>query len=283
MLKLVSIQANIAILGIGNMGEAIMTGLLESNHKIKISVTTRTIDSANKIGLVSQNLEGFLHIASLEAHPQANIEAVEAADIVILAVKPAGIIALAKEIAPHLKKNALIISVAAGTSTHSLSLALQGMRIIRAMPNTPSKIGKGVTGISAGARATDADIQLAKELFESIGEVVVIDESQLDLLSAISGSGPAYFYLFVERFIDAAIAAGLSPEIAHTLVAETFIGSAALLDYSEQSPAELRRAVTSPKGTTEQAIAVFEEADWTGLIRSAMRAAVARAKELNQG
>ncbi|MBX3312430.1 MAG: pyrroline-5-carboxylate reductase [Microbacteriaceae bacterium] len=271
------------MLGTGNMGEAIMTGLLDSEHKIQISVTTRSINSANKIGLVSQNLEGFLQIASLEAHPDANIEAVKDADIVILAVKPIALIALAKEIAPHLKKDALVISVAAGTSTHSLSLALPGMRIIRAMPNTPAKIGKGVTGISAGARATDADIQLAKELFESIGAVAVIDESQLDLLSAVSGSGPAYFYLFVERFTDAAIAAGLEPEAARTLVEETFIGSAALLDHENEAPAELRRAVTSPKGTTEQAIAVFEEADLTTLIRSAMRAAVARAKELNQG
>jgi pyrroline-5-carboxylate reductase len=151
------------------------------------------------------------------------------------------------------------------------------------MPNTPAIVGKGVTGLSAGTRSSAEDLGVASALFATVGDVVVVPESKIDALSTISGSGPAYVYYLIEELTRTAVDLGFTPEQAATMVNGTFLGSAELLVSSGRTPQELRRQVTSPKGTTERAIAELEKADLKGLFDRATAAALARAKELAAG
>ena len=155
--------------------------------------------------------------------------------------------------------------------------------VLRAMPNTPAVVGRAVTGIAAGSRATDSDVALARSLFETVGTVLEVPEGKIDALSTISGSGPAYVFYLIEQFERTAVDLGFTPDEASTMVRGTFLGAAELLVESGDDPAELRRRVTSPKGTTERAIDVLESADLKSLFDKATAAALARAKELAKG
>ncbi|MBX3093304.1 MAG: pyrroline-5-carboxylate reductase [Cryobacterium sp.] len=267
----------IAILGAGAMGGAIAQGLLAPSVTVTggIRVTNRSREKAEALagaGLVS---------LALADDPHANLKAVAGAHIVIVAVKPAMIVDLLTEIGGALEHDAIVVSVAAGVTTATMEAALPAsIAVLRAMPNTPAHVGLGVTGIAAGSRATDADLALAEQLFGTVGETITLAEGRIDALSAVSGSGPAYVYLFMEKFTEAALALGFSETEARTMVESTFRGASELLVASGSSPAELRRQVTSPKGTTEQAIAVFEAAGLTGVFERATAAAIARAREL---
>jgi len=152
--------------------------------------------------------------------------------------------------------------------------------VIRSMPNTPAVVGMAVTGLSAGTRSTDAQMQLATALFETVGEVLVVPEEKIDALSTISGSGPAYVFYLIEQLTLAAIDKGFTPAEAATMVNGTFLGASALLAVSDLTPSELRRQVTSPKGTTERAVQQLETGDLKGLFDRATDAALARAREL---
>jgi len=154
---------------------------------------------------------------------------------------------------------------------------------LRSMPNTPSVVGLGVTGLAAGSRASDADAALVRSLFETVGAVIELPESQIDALSTISGSGPAYVFFLIERLSDTALGLGFSEEQARLMVEQTFRGASELLAASDVGPAELRRRVTSPRGTTERAIGVLESADLTALFDKATAAALARAAEMARG
>ena len=151
------------------------------------------------------------------------------------------------------------------------------------MPNTPALVGRGVTGLAAGSHADAAVVATVRRLFETVGTVVEVPESEIDALSTISGSGPAYFFLLVEEFTKAAVAKGFAQPEARLMAEQTFIGAAALLEASGDDPAELRRRVTSPKGTTERAIAVLQDARLDDVFAEATDAALARAKELAAG
>ncbi|MGY6497110.1 MAG: pyrroline-5-carboxylate reductase family protein, partial [Microcella sp.] len=155
--------------------------------------------------------------------------------------------------------------------------------VVRAMPNTPSLVGRGVTGVSGGARSTAAHLALADDLFRLVGTVVELPESQIDALSTISGSGPAYVFLLIEEFTRAAQAMGFDEDVARLMAEQTFIGATALLEASGEDPEELRRRVTSPKGTTERAVAVLQEAELAAVFTRAAEAAHARARELAAG
>ncbi len=156
----------------------------------------------------------------------------------------------------------MLVSVAVGTTTASMeSRVPAGVRVVRALPNTPIGVGHGVTGVSAGASADADAVALASSVFTASGQVIEVPETQLDALSAVSGSGPAYVFLLVEEWQRAAEALGFTPEQAATMVQGTFRGAVELLDRSDREPADLRRAVTSPKGTTERAVAVLQDAD----------------------
>ena len=181
-----------------------------------------------------------------------------------------------------LDPDAVLVSIAAGVTIARME-ALSRNVVVRTMPNTPSTVGRGITGIAPGTRATASVIALVSRLFETVGSVLVVPESKIDALSAVSGSGPAYVYLLIEELTEAARRLGFSDREAQMLATGTFVGAGALLESSGEDPAELRRRVTSPKGTTERAITVLSEADLAGLFERAAAAAIARARELAAG
>jgi pyrroline-5-carboxylate reductase len=269
----------LAILGAGSMGGAILQGVVASGLAPRVVVTNRT--SAKAAALAG--LAGVESVA-LEDEPGANARAAAEADIVLVGVKPGMVPDLLGEIAPRLRPGALVVSLAAGVTLATFE-GILGDRVVslRAMPNTPAVVGKAVTGLAASAAASGADVALVRRLFETVGAVVEVPESQIDALSTISGSGPAYVFLLVEALTAAAEAQGFTPAEARVLAEQTFVGAAALLAASGEDPAELRRRVTSPKGTTERAVAVLQEADLAGLFGRATDAALARARELAAG
>jgi pyrroline-5-carboxylate reductase len=269
----------IAILGTGSMGKAILAGLVQSGTKpTKIRVTTKTQESADAISS-AQGVEAI----SLEKDAAANAAAVKDAELVILAVKPNLILETLKIVATDIKPGSLVVSVAAGITTKAMEEVLGGqVAVVRAMPNTPSVLGLGLTGISAGSNVSKEQLELAVKLFSSVGKVLVVDESKIDALSTISGSGPAYVFYFAEKLITAAKSLGFSDQEASLMVKETFLGSATLLATSPSSPEELRQQVTSPNGTTMQATGRFDKADLEKVFIEATEAALARAKELGK-
>ena len=203
----------------------------------------------------------------------------------VLAVKPQVFPSAAEEIRSALAEDAVVVSIMVGISSETIAAALGTDRIVRVMPNTPMMVGKGVSGVAPCGTATKADVADVRELFGASGEVVEIVEEQIDRIAAVSGSGPAYFFRFCEAFIDAAVnTVGFKEEQARSLVASTAIGSLAYALSQENFPVErLRREVTSPGGTTEAAIRVFDQARLTGVFNDALEGALMRAEELRKG
>ncbi|MGO4490059.1 pyrroline-5-carboxylate reductase [Microbacterium sp. 2RAF4] len=272
---------SLAFLGAGSMGGAILRGVVASGVRIDggITATNRTAEKAEAFA----GLDGVTSIA-LADRPEGNVEAASGARIVLVGVKPAMVPDLLRQIAPHLAADAIVVSVAAGVTLQTFADVLGSeARVIRSMPNTPSTVRKGVTGLAAGAAVPAEDVALVRRLFETVGAVVEVPESQIDALSTISGSGPAYVYLLIEELTKAAVGMGFTDADARLMVEQTFIGATALLDASGEAPAELRRRVTSPKGTTERAVAVLQEAHLDHTFAEAADAALARAKELAAG
>lgn len=270
----------IAMLGAGSMGRAILSGLLAPHvHAAGIRVTNRSEARAAELA----GTPGVTTYAT-ETKADANRLAVDGAQLVIVAVKPAMVRDLLAEIGDSLAPGTVVVSVAAGVTAATMeSLLPDTISVVRAMPNTPAVVGKAVTGISAGSHTEEDDLALVRTLFETVGEVVEVPESQLDALSTISGSGPAYVFLLIEALTQAAVEKGFTPEQAAVLVNGTFLGASQLLVSSGEDPAELRRRVTSPNGTTERAIAVLADADLPALFARATDAALARARELAAG
>ena len=269
----------IAVIGAGSMGGAILSGLIAAGTAAdSITASTATTQSAkalsDKFGIKS---------FALDASASANSEAAENADVLLIAVKPAKVLETLEEIKASVKNGALVISVAAGVTTESMEQAIGSKAsVIRAMPNTPSIVGHGVTGIAKGKSANDNQLALAKDLFETVGQVIVVDEEKINALSTISGSGPAYVFYFAEKLMNAARKMGFSEKEANLMVRATFLGSATLLAASSDSPETLRAQVTSPNGTTMQATARFDEADLEKVFIEATEAALARAIELGK-
>jgi pyrroline-5-carboxylate reductase len=270
----------IAILGSGSMGTAILSGLLASGFDAsKVTITTKSEQSAEKLA----DELGVTAIA-LEAQSSANQDAVAGADVVLVAVKPSYVVEVLKQAASKLQPDALVISVAGGITTASMEAAVPtNVAVIRAMPNTPAIVGRAVTGISTGSRVSEIQLETALDLFETVGRVVVLPEEQIDALSTISGSGPAYVFYLIEQLTLAAQQMGFAEDVAAMLVEETFAGATELLSASNQSPDALRKQVTSPNGTTMQAIGVLEKAQLSELFNRATEAALARAKEIAAG
>jgi pyrroline-5-carboxylate reductase len=268
----------IAILGTGSMGGAILSGLTAPGVSVegRIRVTNRTI--AKAAPLRSAGVESF----ALAETPDANRLAVAGARVVLIGVKPTVVPDLLREIAGELESDAIVISIAAGVTIATIEALVPGA-VLRAMPNTPAVVSRAVTGLAAGPRATPADIELARRLFETVGTVLEIPESKIDALSTVSGSGPAYVFYLIEEFTRTTVDLGFTAEEAATMVTGTFLGAAELLTSSGVAPEELRRRVTSPNGTTERAIEVLKSGDLKALFDRATAAALARAKELAAG
>jgi pyrroline-5-carboxylate reductase len=258
------------------MGSAIAQGAAAAG--LAVRVTTRSAARA------ARAVERGLDARSLEQDPHANAWAVDGAELVVLAVKPAGILELAREVAAALPAGAAVVSVAAGIPLAALRAVLPPhIAVLRAMPNTPAAIGQGVTGLAAAEGTSEKARVGARAVFGTVGTVVEVGEDRMDALSAISGSGPAYVYYFVEQLQRAAERLGFDDAEAAALVLGTVTGSVRLLAETGGSPADLRRQVTSPNGTTERAIQVFDRAGMDRMLDEAFAAAIARAGELAAG
>lgn len=271
----------LAFLGAGSMGGAILRGVVASGVVVDggITATNRSRVSAADLA----DLPGVTTIA-LEERPDGNREALASARIVLVGVKPGMVPDLLREIAPHLAPDAIVVSLAAGVTLATFADALGAdVHVIRSMPNTPATVGKAVTGLAAGPASTPDDMALVRRLFETVGAVIEVPESQIDALSTISGSGPAYVFLLIEEWTKVGLGLGFSEADARLMAEQTFIGSTALLEASGETPTEMRRRVTSPKGTTERAIAVLQDAHLEKTFADASAAALARARELAAG
>ena len=271
----------IAFLGAGSMARAVLAGLLQPGVEVEGGVRATNRSAARAAEL---DVHEAVTAYSTETDAGANRAAVAGARIVVVAVKPGMVPDLLDEIADALEPGALVVSVAAGVTARTFERHLpEHVHVIRSMPNTPAVVGRAVTGVSAGTHSTDDDLALAVALFETVGEVLVVPESQLDALSTISGSGPAYVFHLIEQLTATAVAKGFTPEQAALMVEGTFRGASELLAASDDPPAELRRRVTSPNGTTERAIAELEASDLQAVFDRATDAALARARELAAG
>jgi pyrroline-5-carboxylate reductase len=267
-------ETELVAIGAGNMGEAVLRGVLAGNvlaHTQIVAVDPR-LERRKDLGL-ALNISAVEHVA--QAPP---------ARAYLLAVKPQQMDEALDDLAPALPEaSAVVISVAAGVSTGFLAQRLgERARIVRAMPNTPMLVGCGCTGVCAGAGATEEDLLLAKRIFAAAGDVRVVDESAIDAVTAVSGSGPAYFFYLIEAMVAAGAAEGLDEATALSLAVKTCEGAARLLDETGEPPAELRRKVTSPGGTTERAIGAMDDAGVQQAVIAAVRAAAARSRELGR-
>jgi len=263
-------QQKVAVLGAGVMGEALIAALIGSGvSPSAISIVEKRPDRCSElIGKYA------ITVASLQS-------AVSASDLILVVVKPQDMQGLLGEIKPHINKNALLLSFVAGKKIGFIQDNLSGSQpIVRIMPNTPTSVGLGAAGYSFGSAVTQEHRAFVASLLAAAGKAVEVDESLQDAITATSGSGPAYFFAFVEAMVEGAIALGLSREDATTLTIQTIVGSAALLEHSGDSPTTLREKVTSPNGTTAAALASFSNDHLSEIVARAMKAAHARSQEL---
>jgi pyrroline-5-carboxylate reductase len=278
--------SRIAIIGGGNIGEALLSGLLRSGRQVKDIAVAERVPARTR------------YLSETYSVRVANVaDAVENADFVIVAVKPSDVDPVADEIADAVARDKVdsvehvFVTVVAGVSTAYFEAKLPaGAPVVRVMPNAPMVVGAGVSAIAKGRFATQEQLKEVSAVFESVGGVLTVPESQLDAVTAVSGSGPAYFFLMVEALVDAGVAAGLSRPVATDLVVQTMAGSAAmLLEQIEEgggaagvdtTPARLRATVTSPAGTTAAGLTELERGGFRAAVNAAVAAAKSRSSEL---
>jgi len=262
----------IAILGTGRIGEALLAGLLSSGWS-DIVATSR-----------SEARAAELHERHGVETTTSNADAVSGAAVVVVAVKPQDIDALLASIHDAVTPQQTVLTVAAAIPTAYIEQRLpDGVPVVRAMPNAPSTVHEGMAGIAAGAHAGDEQLAVAEDVLLHLGRVVRVPESAMDAVTALSGSGPAYFALLAEAMIEAGILLGVSREVSTTLVVQTMLGTAKQLRDEGMHPVELREAVTSPGGTTIAAIRELEQAGVRAAFLNAIQAAMTRARELASG
>jgi pyrroline-5-carboxylate reductase len=263
----------IAFIGGGNMGEAMLAAVLEKGLAARGDTTTVSDVSAVRRDHLHEKYSVFVM--------DSDLEAVSGKEIVVLAVKPQNLAEVMAELVGQLKPTQLVLSIIAGARVDTLSKGLKHGAIARAMPNTPAQIGEGMSVWTATSQVAKEQKGLVSTILGAMGrEIYVDDEKYIDMATAISGSGPAYFFLMVESLIDAAVAIGLPRDMARQLVLQTMLGSGRLIQKSGEEPAELRRKVTSPGGTTAQALEQFEKGQFTELVKRAIKAAYDKAREL---
>ena len=261
------------MLGVGAMGEALVSGLLSAGWEpTDISLCVRREERRAELSKETGCTVTF-----------DPVEAINGRDVVVVAVKPRDVPQLLETIVGRVGSGQTLLSLAAGVTTASYEAGLGEMPVVRAMPNTPAVVREGVTGIAPGRYAEPTDLEAARTILGAVGEVRVLDEALLDAVTAVSGTGPAYVFLLAEALTEAAMREGLPRDIAEGFVRQTIRGAGHLLTDSEKSPAELRYDVTSPGGTTAAAVHVLEERGFRALIEDAVRAAAIRARELGGG
>src|SRR4249919_3740432 len=267
--------SKVAILGTGTIGEALLRGLLSGGWRepSEIVVTVRDEERARELA------ERY----GVEA-TTSNADAVSGAALVVIAVKPQDFEVLLGEIGGLLTPEQTVLSVAAAIPTAQIEARLApGVPVVRAMPNAPALVHEGIAGICAGAHAGDEHLDVAEEVLTHLGAVVRVPENYMDAVTAVSGSGPAYFALLAEAMIEAGILLGLGRETSTQLVVQTMLGTAKLLRDEKMHPVELREAVTSPGGTTIRAVRELERAGVRAAFLNAIQAAMERSQELAEG
>lgn len=261
----------IAVLGAGVMGETLLSAILSAGHPPRdLVISEKRIERAEELR---------------EKHGvdvTDNATAARDADIVLLVVKPQDVHDLLEEIAGAVRPGSTVVSLAAGIQIATMeSVLADGVAVVRAMPNTPALIGEGMFGISPGTTVSDEQLSAVVSMLEAGGKVVVVDESQQDAVTGVSGSGPAYVFYLAEAMIAGGVDAGLDPETARVLATQTVLGAARLLAGGDETAEELRRRVTSPNGTTHAAIVTLDERGVHDGVRAAIAAAAARSAELS--
>lgn len=264
----------IGIIGCGNMGEALFSRLSKVMEK-SVSLMVSELDAARRAAIQEK------HKIIVEID---NNYLVKYCDVIILAVKPQDLEnVLRQEICCGISEKKLLISIAAGITTKYIESTVgDRIPVVRAMPNMPAVIGEAVTAICAGSGAAKKDVELARQIFSTIGDVVEVEEKDMDTVTAISGSGPAYFFYLIEALGEAAVKLGLAKETAKELAIKTAVGSSKLLDGLKEDPAVLRKKVTSKGGTTEAALKVFDKKKLKKIVEEAATAARERSKELSK-
>ncbi len=266
---------NIGFIGGGNMASSLIKGLIASGH----SAAQIWVADINQDLL--QNLADSLNINIT----QNNSALINEVDVVVLAVKPQVLRDVAEQAAESLQKNnSLVVSIAAGINQQSLSRWVgEDVAIVRCMPNTPALVATSATALHANNNVDEKQRDLAENILRAVGiSLWVDDENELDAVTAVSGSGPAYYFLLMESMEKAALELGLSQKTARLLIQQTALGAAKIALESDESPEQLRNRVTSPNGTTQKAIETFEAGDFTQLVSKALHAAKARSEEMSQ-
>jgi pyrroline-5-carboxylate reductase len=261
----------IAMIGGGTMGEALAKSLLSKKVAAKEDITFSDV--------VATRLDSLKKRYGTRITGN-NVLAVKDADVIILAIKPQDLLPVLESLAGHVKSK-LVISIAAGITLGSICNKLNYSHVVRAMPNTPAQVGKGMTAWTAAKEVTKQEMTAARTILSSMGEEQYFgDEKYIDMATAVSGSGPAYVFLFIESFIDAGVHIGLPRPIAEKLAIETIVGSAEAMKKMGRHPAEMKNMVTSPGGTTAEALLRLEEGGLRSLVINAVIAAYNKAKSL---
>ena len=264
----------IAFIGGGSMGEAILSALLSKKLSKPRDISVSDIDESRRQHLAQKygvNVTGDSRKAAGNC------------DIVALAIKPQNLAVAMADLNGYLKRNQVVLSIIAGARIDTLCKGLNHNCVIRAMPNTPAQIGEGISVWTATTAVTEEQKEWGRSILGAMGkEIYVDDEKYLDMATAVSGSGPAYFFLFAESLVEAAADIGLPRDVAEELVLQTMLGAGHLIQKSGKPPAELRRMVTSPGGTTAEALLQFERGGFSQLVMQAVTAAYNKAKELGK-
>ncbi|MDU0200021.1 pyrroline-5-carboxylate reductase [Paenibacillus sp. MAH-36] len=271
-------QAKIAFVGAGSMSEAIIRGLIQT--KVADPQHIYVMNRSNQDRLAFLRSEYGLQATSDPATKEAYLRQ---ADVVVLCMKPKDVVTAFEDLKPLLNENQLLVSVIAGLSIAKMEVLLDSkMAITRTMPNTSSTIGLGATGMSFSANVNDTFKQLATQMFEAVGIVSIVEEEKLEILTGVSGSGPAYVYYFMEAMIKAGIEGGLTEEDSRQLTLQTVLGAAHMVQHTQEDPAELRRKVTSPNGATQASIEALDHYQFTEAITKAVFRSAERAKEMGE-
>lgn len=270
-------ELTFAFLGTGSMNGSILRGVLAGGVPAeRVRATTRSESSAEAL-----RADTGVTVLSSEADAEANREAVRGADVVLLGVKPYAVLDLAREIAPALAPRTVVASVAAGITIDALERALpEGQPVVRTMPNTPSSVGRGVLSVTPGRHTSAEQLAEVTEVLSAVGTVVEVEEHLVRAVTGVSGSGPAYVFYLAEAMQRAGEALGLPSDVARVLAKETVSGAGELLRPDDADPAALRRAVTSPGGTTAKATETFDERGLAEIIAAGAEAAARRGDEM---
>jgi pyrroline-5-carboxylate reductase len=269
-----SVEHTIAFVGAGNMAGALIRGLIGTGTVPADRIIAADPDQ-NRLSALEEELE--IRVTT------DNAEAVQEATVIVLATKPQVFAQVLPGLATAVSADALLISIAAGISTGTIERAFPaGSRVVRTMPNTPALVGAGATAIAAGTHATDDDLELAETLFRSVGIAVRVPEEQIDAVTGLSGSGPAYVFAMIEALRDAGAREGLPEETALQLASQTVFGAARLLLDRKEAPEVLRDRVTSPGGTTRAGLDALADAGFADAILGAVHAATRRSVELGK-